>query len=90
LSGENFREEGFSIFKNGSLRRLSPTHYVVKSQEGDGWHSIELKDGKWICDWKANVATCPHVTQPGSIDTRQRKVENNRTKPISNADIAAQ
>jgi CRISPR/Cas system-associated exonuclease Cas4 (RecB family) len=26
---DTLREEGFTIFKNGSLRRLSPTHYVV-------------------------------------------------------------
>ncbi|MGP8070842.1 MAG: DUF5320 domain-containing protein [Candidatus Bathyarchaeia archaeon] len=61
MSEDNLREEGFAIFKNGSLKRLSPTHYVVKSQESRGWHLIELKEGKWICDCQADGTTCPHL-----------------------------
>ncbi len=60
MNEDTFREEGFAIFKNGSLRRLSPTHYVVKSQENNGWHLIELKEGRWMCDCQADGATCPH------------------------------
>ncbi len=61
LSEETLREEGFAIFRTGSLRRLSSTHYVVKSQEGNGWHLVELKDGIWMCDCKAAGATCAHL-----------------------------
>jgi hypothetical protein len=61
LNDDILREEGFTIFKNGSLRRLSPTHYVVKSPESDGWHLIELKEGKWICDCVVDGATCAHL-----------------------------
>ena len=53
LTDHTFREEGFTIFKNGSVRRLSSTHCVVKSQE--------LKDGKWLCDCQTDAATCPHL-----------------------------
>ncbi len=61
MTEDTLREEGFTIFKNGSLRRLSPTHYVVRSPESNGWHLIELKEGKWICDCVVDGATCPHL-----------------------------
>jgi hypothetical protein len=61
LNEDALRDEGFTILKNGMLRRLSPTHYVVKSQESNGWQLIELKDGKWICDCQPDGATCSHV-----------------------------
>ncbi len=61
MNEDSLREEGFAIFKNGSLRRLSPTHYVVKSQASTGWNLVELKEGKWLCDCKANGGTCPHI-----------------------------
>jgi hypothetical protein len=61
LSEDTLREEGFAIFKHGSLRRLSPTHYVVKSRESNGWHLVELRDGRWTCDCNANGETCPHA-----------------------------
>lgn len=61
MSEDTLREEGFAIFKNGLLRRLSSTHYVVKSQEGDRWHLIELNGGKWACDCQIDGTTCPHL-----------------------------
>ena len=61
LSEETIREEGFAIFKQGSLRRLSPTHYVAKSKENNGWNIIELKDGKWLCDCGGDGTMCPHL-----------------------------
>lgn len=61
LSEESIREEGFAIFKNGILRRLSPTHYVVKSQTANGWHLVELKDGIWTCDCNMDGAPCAHA-----------------------------
>ncbi len=61
MSEESIREEGFALFKNGTIRRLSPTHYVIKSQTDNGWHLIELKDGTWTCDCNSDKAPCPHV-----------------------------
>lgn len=61
MTEDKARDEGFAIFKNGALRRLSPTHYVAKSQEGDGWRLMELKEGKWICDCVVDGTTCAHL-----------------------------
>jgi hypothetical protein len=61
LSEETTREEGFVIFKNGTLRRLSPTHYIVKSQSASGWNLVELKDGVWTCDCNLVGTPCAHV-----------------------------
>jgi hypothetical protein len=61
LSEESIREEGFTIFKEGTVRRLSPTHYVVKSQAANSWRLVELKDAIWVCDCNSSGAPCPHA-----------------------------
>ncbi len=61
MNEDTLREEGFAIFKNGMVRRLAPTHYVVKSQGSNGWHLIELKDGKWGCDCQSDGPACSHL-----------------------------
>lgn len=61
LSEESIREEGFALFKNGIIRRLSPTHYVVKSQSANGWNLVELKNGVWTCDCNPISTPCVHV-----------------------------
>jgi hypothetical protein len=61
LSEENLREKGFELFKTGTVRRLSPTYYVVKAQSAIGWNLVELKDGTWVCDCNPNGSTCVHV-----------------------------
>jgi len=60
MSEDKTREEGFEIFKNGSVRRLSPTHYVVRAASSNTWHLIELKDGNWNCDCGASGLACIH------------------------------
>jgi hypothetical protein len=81
LSEESIREEGFAIFKNGMVRRLSPTHYAVKSQTVNGWHLVELKDGTWICDCNSDRMHCPHVysTQLHRYTSRQEQEEPNES-----------
>jgi hypothetical protein len=61
LSEENIREQGFELFKTGTVRRLSPTHYVAKALSAIGWNLIELKDGVWVCDCNPTGAPCAHV-----------------------------
>jgi hypothetical protein len=61
LSEERIREEAFNLFKTGTVRRLSPTHYVVKAQSAIGWNLVELKDGVWTCDCNSDRSPCPHV-----------------------------
>jgi hypothetical protein len=61
MSEDKAREEGFTIFKKGLIRRLSPTHYVVKAPGAEAWQLVELKDGKWRCDCEAGEAFCAHL-----------------------------
>jgi hypothetical protein len=61
LTEDNIKEEGFELFKTGMIRRLSPSHYVVKSQSANGWHLVELKDGVWTCDCSLSGVPCVHV-----------------------------
>ena len=61
LSEEGVRDQGFELFKTGTIRRLSPTHYVVKARSAAGWNLVELRDGIWICDCKSADAECAHL-----------------------------
>jgi hypothetical protein len=61
MSEDKTREEGFAIFKNGSVRRLSPTHYVVKPASANAWQLVELKNGNWTCDCGAINPSCVHL-----------------------------
>jgi hypothetical protein len=61
LSGDKTRENGFDIFRVGLVRRLSHTHYVAKNATEEGWHLVELKDGKWQCDCKSSEVECTHL-----------------------------
>lgn len=56
---DKVRAEGFDIFKKGLVRRLSPTHYVAKTLATEAWQLVELKNGKWSCDCKADE--CVHL-----------------------------
>ena len=58
---DSVREDGFAIFKSGTVRRLSPTHYVVKETPESRWNLIELRDGKWNCDCNSNQGSCAHL-----------------------------
>lgn len=61
LSEDGIREEGFTIFKKGTVRRLSPTHYVVRASGAEPWKLVELDDGKWKCDCEAGESFCAHL-----------------------------
>jgi hypothetical protein len=62
LSEDAIRNEGFAIFKNGLVRRLSPTHYVVRESTDQAWRLVELKHGRWLCDCdSANRDLCVHL-----------------------------
>jgi hypothetical protein len=61
MISDETRKEGFEIFKKGLVRRLSPTHFVAKTQLADSWQLIELKDGRWVCDCKLSNASCVHI-----------------------------
>lgn len=61
MSEEKIRDQGFTIFKKGLIRRLSPTHYVVKAPAAEAWQLVELRDGKWRCDCEAGESFCAHL-----------------------------
>ena len=95
MSEENIRDEGFDIFKNGTVRRLSTNHYVVKTQSANGWNLVELKDGIWTCDCNPTSKPCPHVysTQLHRYASREREQEQDEThlkcRYCSSIDIAS-
>jgi hypothetical protein len=61
MAEDSIREQGFELFKTGTVRRLSPTHYVVRAQTTTGWNLVELKDGAWTCDCNPTGSPCAHV-----------------------------
>jgi hypothetical protein len=58
---DKVRAKGFEIFKKGLVRRLSPTHYVVKTPTAEAWQLVELKNGRWVCDCPAELQPCVHL-----------------------------
>jgi hypothetical protein len=94
LSEDTLREEGFAIFKTGTIRRLSPTHYVVKAQSANGWNLVELKDGVWTCDCNLTGKPCVHAysTQLHRYASKDKQTEPNEShlkcRYCSSIDIA--
>lgn len=57
---------GYKLFREGSVRRFNPSLFAVKREDRVGWHLVEAKNGKWICDCNPdntdeNPAPCAHV-----------------------------
>jgi DNA-directed RNA polymerase subunit RPC12/RpoP len=78
LSEDMIRNEGFDIFKNGRVRKLSPTHYLVKSQASEAWRLVELKDGCWVCDCNSNGNSCAHL-YAAQLQRSTAKLESGQT-----------
>jgi hypothetical protein len=62
----DFDRSGYKLFREGSVRRLSPGLFAVRREDGKGWVMVELKEGKWVCDCEGHNAgnesdQCPHV-----------------------------
>jgi hypothetical protein len=59
-------KSGYKLFREGLVRRLSPSLFAVRKQDGKGWVMVELREGKWVCDGEDHNAAnendqCPHV-----------------------------
>ena len=57
---------GYELFLRAAVRRFNPGLYAIKAENDKGWHHIELKDGRWICDCNpgdsgSHDSTCPYV-----------------------------
>jgi hypothetical protein len=64
--GADSGRSGFVLFRNGSVRRLDPSLFAVRKEDGKGWVMVELKEGNWVCDCGNQDADnenghCPHV-----------------------------
>jgi len=64
--GDDANRMGYKIFREGAIRRFSPTLFAVRREDGQGWFLVELKDGNWVCDCStalagSNVQQCAHV-----------------------------
>jgi len=57
---------GYRLFREGSVRRFNPSLFAVRREDGRGWHLVEAKDGRWVCDCNPDYigeipAPCAHV-----------------------------
>jgi len=57
---------GYRLFREGAVRRFNPSLFAVRREDGRGWFLVELKEGNWVCDCNAtlasgNVQHCAHV-----------------------------
>jgi hypothetical protein len=57
---------GYGLFLRAAVRRFNPGLYAIRAENDKGWHLIELRDGKWVCDCNsetpsASESHCPHV-----------------------------
>lgn len=52
------KANGFRIFRADKVKRLTPTHFLVKTQTGVGSYLVEIHDGKWSCE--CDQEDCEH------------------------------
>lgn len=52
-------QEGFSLHRAGKVRRLSPTQFLVKTENEVGSFLVEVLEGKWKCEC-GNPGDCSH------------------------------
>ena len=58
---DEVHKEGFEVFKQGLVRRLSSNHFVARTAMAVGWQIVEIKEGKWICDCGTGDEWCVHL-----------------------------
>src|SRR5437879_6307325 len=84
MSEQQQRDAGFAIFQSGAIRRISQTHFLVKTNsDAAAWQLVELKDGKWSCDCGEHETFCSHVyaTQLHRYTVRTPSNEESETNP---------
>jgi hypothetical protein len=76
-------QEGFSLYRAGKVRRLTPTQFLVKTQSEVGSFLVEVLEGDWKCEC-GNPEDCAHrhaaqltatatsLTQPEDLDLKCR------------------
>jgi hypothetical protein len=53
-------QKGFELFKANKVRRINPTHFLVKTENGLGSYLVKLHEGKWVCDCNQELEECEH------------------------------
>jgi transposase-like protein len=53
-------QKGFELFKANKVRRINPTHFLVKTENGIGSFVVELQEGKWVCNCNQKLEECEH------------------------------
>jgi hypothetical protein len=54
------KANGFNMFRANMVKRLTPTHFLVKTEEGRGSFLVEIQEGVWKCDCDQNGDSCEH------------------------------
>jgi len=66
MAGQRMRQlRGMEIVaRGGNIRRVSESHYLVRSQNGNGWYKVQWRNTRWICDcpdYEKRREACKHV-----------------------------
>ena len=77
-------QKGFELLKENKVRRISPTHFLVKTDDGVGSFVVELHDGKWTCDCIPKSEECQHryAVRLASVSTRIQEQTVDDTKLV--------
>src|SRR5208337_342831 len=52
-------QQGFSLYRAGKVRRLTPTQFLVKTDNEVGSFLVEVLEGEWKCEC-GNLGDCAH------------------------------
>ena len=51
---------GFDFYRDGKVKRLSPTQFMVKTETGVGSFLVQLEGNIWTCDCNPTLNDCSH------------------------------
>jgi hypothetical protein len=80
----SMKEKGFTIYRSGQVRRLTPTQFLIPNGTDHGSFLAEIQDGKWRCDCNRQLEECEHrfaaqlvsaTICPGSNDAEERPLK---------------
>ncbi len=70
-------QEGFSLYRAGKVKRLTPTQFLVKTENGIGSFLVDMLEGRWECEC-GNAEDCSHrhAAQLAATATSLRQPED--------------